>query len=105
VPRQVGQAQLSLEGGRALDHGWGQVDARDLTSHPSRRTRYGTGPARDIEHLIRGRNLGHPDEQLSRIFVAGELREVNSLPAELIDDLPGVLIHRVHQCQYLPSRG
>ena len=105
VPFHVRQAQLGLEGDRVLDHGGGQVDPSDLTGHPSRGTRDGTGPARDIEHLISGSNLGHPDEQLSRFFVAGELREVDSLPAELIDDLPGVLIHMVHSRQQLTARG
>src|SRR5262249_8968139 len=52
-----------------------------------------------------GSNSGHAEEQLGRFLVAGKLREVHSLPAELIDHLPGVLVLWVHYRQHLAIRG
>jgi len=105
VPRQVPQAQLGLEGGRTFNHRGSQVEARDLTGHPSGGTRDSTGAARDIQHLIRARNLGHPEEQLSRLFVAWKFRKVNRLATELIDDLAAMLVLRVHDWQHFGSDG
>jgi hypothetical protein len=62
-----------------------------------------TRPARDIENRVGGSDPSHPEERFGRVLMGGQLGKVNSLSAELIDDLPIVLVHRIHHAQHLAS--
>src|SRR5579872_1528638 len=105
LPAHVRQSLFGLEDYRTFDHCRSQIDSRNLPGDPRRGTGNGTSPASNIEDLMNGSDVGHPEEQLRRFLVAREPGEVDGLPAELIDDLLAVLVRRLRQGFRLSHRG
>jgi hypothetical protein len=92
VPHDVRQPGFGLGGSGSLDHGGGEVDPRDLPGDPRRSTGDGARPAGYVEDLVVRSDRAHPEQELGRLLMAGELGEVDGLAAELLDHPPVVFV-------------
>ena len=94
-PSQVGEPKRSLLRLGLLDHGPGQVDARNIPDHLGDLASDQPGTAGNIEHLVFGSYIRRVDpEPVNPRVVAGvHLRERSRLPGELVQDQLSLLVH------------